>query len=163
MSDLDQDRLKQELQTLGEDAPTQDELTLATADGDDAVDVAVVAALVGISEPLENAELSEMSQARAWRKVEGRLGLQAPRPAAAQSARRRPWAMVAVGLAAAAAVTFIIVRPGPQPDGEHHEMAIALQTQARQGLSTLGVEPGGESARAQQMLADYEARMEGAG
>jgi hypothetical protein len=167
MTELDKGTLQKELEGFGESSPTDEELAILAQgleEYEDA-DVATLAALVGLSTPVEDAELSEMGQARAWRKVEKHLGEQPAAPAA--SGTRRSWPMVALGLAAAAAVTFIIVRPGADTRGssDQHELAVAMQTQTRQGLAVLGVKPGSESARAQDMLADYEQRMseEGAG
>lgn len=164
MTDHDPTAIARELEVLGEAAPSPEELSME-ATLDDHVDVASVAALIALSQPLEGADadpLSDMERARAWRKVEARRADEGPSPRTAGGTSGRPWALIATGLAAAAVVTFVLVRPGPDPDpveDGQHEMAMAMGEQARAGLQTLGVRPGSESARAHDMLADYEARL----
>lgn len=164
MTDHDPTAVARQLEALGEAPPSRAEVS-AEATLDDDVDVASVAALIALSQPLDQANagpLSEMEQARAWRKFEARRGDEAPARERGGGASRRPWALIATGLAAAAVVTFVLVRPGSEVgtgDEGQHEMAMAMGEQARVGLKTLGVEPGSESARAQDMLADYEARL----
>lgn len=164
MTEFNSDTLQKELDGLGEASPSDEELAMVAQgleEYEDA-DVATVAALVGLTSPVEDAELSELGQARAWRKVEKHFGPAPAKPAAGGS--RRSWPMVALGLAAAAAVTFIIVRPGTggQADGgsDQHELAVAMQAQTHQGLAVLGVKPGSESARAREMLTAYEQRLD---
>lgn len=165
MSDHDPTAIARQLEALGEDPPSPAELS-AEATLDDDVDVASVAALIGLSRPLEGDDagpLTDMERARAWRKIELRMPEgDAPREQPG-GATGRPWALIAVGLAAAAVVTFVLVRPGSGPDTStdgQHEMAMAMGDQARAGLQTLGVRPGSESQRARDMLRDYEARLE---
>jgi hypothetical protein len=164
MTDHDPTAVARQLEALGEAPPSPAELS-AEATLDDDVDVASVAALIALSRPLDEADagpLSEMEQARAWRKFEARRGDETPARDQGGGAARRPWALIATGLAAAAVVAFVLVRPGTGAgtgDESQHEMAMAMGEQARVGLKTLGVEPGSESARARDMLADYEARL----
>lgn len=168
MTDHDPTAIARELETLGEDPPTPGELS-AEASLDDDVDVASVAALIALSEPLEGADaepLSDMERARVWRKFEARRpdgDGSRPEVANAGGTSGRPWALIAAGLAAAAVAAFVIVRPGPDSspgtDDGQHEMAMAMGEQARAGLQTLGVGPGSESARAHDMVAAYEARL----
>jgi len=161
--------LDRELERLGEPPPTEDERRQGGAD-EPAIasdpELATCAALFELSrtQPVEG--LSEVEGARAWRKVERRIG--DADAAAADRTRRRAWIVVATAMAAAAIVTFVLVRPQAhtgEVDDEQHEVAAALGTQARAGLEALGVSAGSQSRRADQMMRDYEARLarEGAG
>jgi hypothetical protein len=158
--------IARELAALGEEPLSAEELALLESESAlDQDDVASVARLAELSEPLAFDDLSELETHRAWRNVEQRLAGPA-KPDHADTAPRsgggpRRWLFAAIGLAAAAAIILIIV---DQPASEHDAEAVAeMGKQARETLhTTLQMLDGGvsDTARAEQLAAEYQQRLE---
>lgn len=144
--------LGDQLVTLGEAPPSEAELVLLRGLADDSdpdtnptsstnPDIASVARLAELAEPIAFEDLSELELHRAWRGVEQRL------PGAGASARIKPWLFAAVGVAAAAAVLLIVVQ-----SGRHSEDSRQAQTLSDKQLAELAAL--GDQARAALRLLD---------
>jgi hypothetical protein len=178
--------IERELAALGEAPPSAEELALLEAgELDEIVDhaeLASVARLVGLAEPINFDDLSELETHRGWRTVEQRLararrvddladepladepGLadepdndprtDEPRPVGGGPQR---WLFAAIGLAAAAAIAVIILRPS-QP-GLDPEQVVKMGEQARATLRVLQ-HGASDTQRAEQLAAEYQQRLE---
>jgi hypothetical protein len=146
--------LGDQLVTLGEAPPSEAELVLLRGLADDSdpdtnptsstnPDIASVARLAELAEPIAFEDLSELELHRAWRGVEQRL------PGARASARIKikPWLFAAVGVAAAAAVLLIVVQ-----SGRHSEDSRQAQTLSDKQLAELAAL--GDQARTALRLLD---------
>lgn len=165
--------IERELAALGEAPPSAEELALLARDDDDLDaldDIATVARLSEQAEPLAFEDLSQLETHRGWRNVEQRLaGSQAARanePAANDNhptpsgGGPRRWLFAAVGLAAAAALVLIIVRPSTPEQPELDAEAVAeLGKQARATLKILD-DGASDTQRAEQLAAEYQQRLE---
>lgn len=159
--------IERELAALGEAPPSAEELALlASGDLDHVSDVATMARLAELSEPLAFDDLSELETHRGWRNVEQRLGSSEPAREVDEPPTQtspigggpRRWLFAAIGLAAAAAITVIIVRPS-SPEPVDPEQVVQLGEQARATLKTL--ENGAsDTQRAEQLAAEYQQRLE---
>jgi hypothetical protein len=151
--------MRRELEALGEVELDADEgALLAVGDGevDSAPDVAAVARLHELAEPIEGGELSELAGAAVRRRIEER------RPGRAG----RRGLVGGLGLAAAAVAVAALVRWRSRSDQRARAAVLALRGEARAGLAALGVQPDGGSERARRIAAEYAARVratEGAG
>lgn len=167
------DTIERELAALGEAPPSAEELGLLDRLGDHE-DIASVARLAELAEPLAFEDLSELELHRSWREVEQRQqqsrGSAQPATAGAGPGPRR-WLLAAAGLAAAAAVVLLVVRPlandegggtgrdgGGGPDGDAQQVA-KLGEHARATLRALddGVS---DTQRAEQIAAEYQRQLE---
>lgn len=167
--------IERELAALGEAPPSAEELALLASDGDpdELDDIAHVARLTELAEPLAFDELSQLETHRAWRNLEQRLAGGAQSTAAEQSAEHareqqpsptgggpRRWLLAAAGLAAAAALVLIVVRPpGPGQSDLDPEAVAKLGEQARASLQALE-DGASDTQRAEQLAAQYQQRLE---
>lgn len=152
--------IARELEALGEDPPSADELAmLAAASLDDEPEVAGTARLIELAQPDfagPSEPLGELGKQRVWRTVEARRGLSRGR----SSAR---W--VAVGLAIAAALALLVLMPGrgeqAREDGPSAAELAEVGEQARLALRALddGLD---DTTRAERMRGAYVERMEAA-
>jgi hypothetical protein len=164
--------IERELAALGEAPPSAEELALlASGELDDDAEIASVARLAEIAEPIAFAQLSELETHRAWRTVEQRLARSTASDAEQLDARpseQRPlgprlaggpkrWLLAAVGLAAAAAIVVIIVPRSP-PELDPEQVA-KMGEQARATLRTLQ-HGASDTERAEQLAAEYQQRLE---
>ena len=167
--------IERELAALGEAPPSAEELALLASDDDDDLDalddLATVARLSELAEPLAFDDLSQLETHRGWRNVEQRLARPEParatEPAANDSASEHPggggprrWLFAAVGLAAAAALVLIVVRPSaPEQPELDAETVAELGEQARATLKILD-DGASDTQRAEQLAAEYQQRLE---
>ena len=155
--------LRRELEALGEPPPSDDELALFERDLEDDPEIATVSRLVELSAASESTEpLSELELHRAWRNVEQRT---VSKPAVERSVvGSRRWLIVAVGLAAAAGVLFIVI--GPERDatldanakGPSREQVAEMSEQVHATLQALD-DGKSDSERAAELAADYQRRL----
>jgi hypothetical protein len=161
------DTIERELAALGEAPPSAEELGLLDRLGDHE-DIASVARLAELAEPLAFEDLSELELHRSWREVEQRQqqsrGSAQPATTGAGPGPRR-WLLAAAGLAAVAAVVLLVVRPlandeggGTGRDGDAQQVA-KLGEHARATLRALddGVS---DTQRAEQIAAEYQRQLE---
>ena len=170
--------IERELAALGEAPPSAEELALLAGELEDHDEIATVARLAELAEPLAFDELSPLETHRGWRNVEQRLArVQAPEQATQQQASEqsspsgpsrggsspRPhgrWLLAAVGLAAAAALVLIVVNPSTPEQPELDAEAVAeLGEQARATLKALD-NGASDTQRAEQLAAEYQQRLE---
>jgi hypothetical protein len=158
--------IARELAALGEAPPSAEELALlasrpgyrADEELDEHDEVASVARLAELSEPFGFDDLSELETHRVWRNVEQRAARAEPGHARRPSGGGpRRWLFAAAGLAAAAAIAWIVVG---SPAPEHDADAVAdLGTQARATLQMLD-DGASDTERAEQLAAEYQQRLE---
>jgi hypothetical protein len=167
--------LRRELELLGEEPPSPEELALLEQDGERESEIAIVSRLAELAEGERFDALSELELHRGWRNVEQRavgavepigpvvhVGHVGHRPTGA-GARR--WLFAAVGgLAAAAAVLFVVF--GPERDADRHATAEApsieqVEELGEQVRATLRVLDDGksDSERAVERAAEYQRRL----
>jgi hypothetical protein len=154
--------IARELAALGEEPLSAEELALLESESAlDQDDVASVARLAELSEPLAFDDLSELETHRAWRNVEQRVAPAKHAEVPRRGGGPRRWLFAAVGLAAAAAIVLIVI---DQPAPEHDARAVAeMGKQARETLhTTLQMLDGGvsDTSRAEQLAAEYQQRLE---
>lgn len=172
---LDLSAIERELAELGEDGPSAEELALLEGGAvEHSGPVASVVLLSELGQPHAFDDLSELETHRGWRKVEARLGDEASKqagdpsstepaakPSGASSPRR--WLYAAFGVAAAAALTLIVVDPNGNEgsDGSASVDAEELAAMGKEARGLLDAIDDGktDTERAQAMLADYEARL----
>jgi hypothetical protein len=163
--------LRRELELLGEEPPSEEELALAldrTGDdhGDDHgdhADIAVVSRLTELAAGERFESLSELELHRVWRTVEQRAANAEPAKTIGGSGARR-WLLAAVGgLAAAAAVLFVVL--GPDDDARHadaqapsSEQIAEMGEQVRASLKALD-DGKSDSERATELAAEYQRRL----
>ncbi len=161
---LASEAIARELEALGEEPLSADELAMLAADAlDEEPAVASTARLIELSQPYAAPELTELGAERVWRTIEGRRAPQAralARPA--PSRRWVPW--VAVSLAIAAALVLVVVIPSDDDDsGERNdpsnEQVAVIGDQARSALRALD-DGLSDTARAERLSADYQRRLE---
>jgi hypothetical protein len=161
--------IERELTALGEAPANAEELAAVGLEIDEQPELAVVARLTELAEPLGFDDLSELELHRAWRKVE-QVVEAGPEPGDAQrepagpaGAGPRRWLYAAFGLAAAAALLLLVVRPFGarsitelEPDAE---AVLQLGDQVRATLRALedGVD---DTQRAELRLLEYQGRLE---
>jgi hypothetical protein len=168
--------IERELAALGEAPASAEELAMLREPGelDSLHPVASVARLAEVAEPIEINDLSELELHRGWRNVELRLARSsearqstpsdrsAPAPAPSGGGPRR-WLFAAIGVAAAAAILVIVLRPADAPTVAKTkidaESVSELGDQARASLKVLddGIT---DTQRAEQLAAEYQARLE---
>lgn len=170
----DAEQLTHELASLGEAPPSEAEIELLrNVDlgldllGDDP-EVASVARLAELAEPLEFEDLSQLELHRTWRGVEQRLPDAAASPQTRTGGGVRPWLFAAVGVAAAAAVLLIVLQPGEDsqqaraPDAQLLPEQVAelaeLGSQARTALRMLD-DGQTDTERATQLATAYQRRL----
>ncbi|EDM81364.1 hypothetical protein PPSIR1_39275 [Plesiocystis pacifica SIR-1] len=177
---LDLSAIERELAELGEDGPSAEELALLEGGAvEHSGPVASVVLLSELSQPHAFDDLSELETHRGWRKVEARLGDEAAKraggpgstepaskPGGAGSGSPRRWLYAAFGVAAAAALTLIVVDPNGNEGNQGSEASASVDAEE---LAAMGKEARGlldaiddgktDTERAQAMLADYEARL----
>jgi hypothetical protein len=164
--------LRHELELLGEQPPSPAELALALEqDAEHDSEIATVSRLVELSETERFAPLSELDLHRGWRNVEQRaVGEASVEPVG--MARRGPtgggarrWVFAAVGgLAAAAAVLFVVL--GPERDTARQataeppssEQVAETGDQVRATLRALD-DGKSDSERAAERAAEYQRRL----
>lgn len=167
--------IERELAALGEAPPSAEELALLAGELDDDDEIATVARLAELAEPLAFDELSPLETHRGWRNVEQRLAAgQAfgeahadAEPHASEqpgshgaSPRQGRWLLAAIGLAAAAALVLIVVNPSNPEQPELDAKAVAeLGEQARATLKALD-NGTSDTQRAEQLAAKYQQRLE---
>lgn len=178
--------IERELATLGEARPSAEELDLiGHADHVDHVGhadhVANVARLAELAEPIAFDDLSELETHRSWRSVELRLAQRPNTPGPGPGRARvedehdastptgggpQRWLLTAVGIAAAAAVLLIVLRPFEQPkiaEAEpakpDAELVAQLGERARVALNALD-DGTSDTQRAEQLAADYRRQLE---
>ncbi|PRQ06634.1 hypothetical protein [Enhygromyxa salina] len=160
-SNPDAAQIMHELATLGEPPPSAAELAHDSLDDDP--EVASVARLAELAEPLEVRDLSELELHRAWRGVEQRLPGASASPAPEPSrGAKLPWLIIAVGVAAAAAVVLIVLPPGEDSQRRakvQTEQVTELGDQARTALRVLD-DGQTDTERATQLAATYQRRLE---
>jgi hypothetical protein len=148
--------IARELEALGEDPPSAEELAmLAAASLDDEPEVAGTARLIDLAQADAAVEpLGELGEQRVWRVV-------ASRRASGRALVSARW--VAVGLAIAAALTVLVLVPGrDEPAREQGPSASEVGEvgeQARLALQALddGLD---DTARVEQLRDRYAARLE---
>jgi hypothetical protein len=185
----DTESIERELMALGEAPASAEELALlGETEAEARVEagaeaLAHVARLLELAEPLEFEDLSELETHRAWRTIEQRTSepqLGKPTAARPQGSEAhgdpsphphgggpRRWLFAAVGVAAAAAVLFIILRPTdptrPDPitaESRVDPQAVAeLGAQARASLKVLD-DGTTDTQRAAQLADAYKAQLE---
>ncbi|MFO7561350.1 MAG: hypothetical protein R6X02_01800 [Enhygromyxa sp.] len=163
--------IERELAALGEAPPSAEELArLGSGALDDDAAVASVARLAELAEPIAFEDLSELETHRVWRAVEQRLTSaeaardaerpdprpSEPRPTGGGGSKR--WVFAAIGLAAAAAIALLIVRPSSTPELDP-EQVVELGEQARASLRALQPETS-DTQRAELLAAEYQQRLE---
>jgi hypothetical protein len=161
--------LRRELELLGEEPPTAEELALLLEqEGESDPEIATVSRLVELAQGERFAALSELELHRGWRNVEqraagdGRVELVRHQPTGG-GARR--WLFAAVGgLAAAAGVLFVVLGPGRDTDRHAGVEAPSTEQVAEMGeqvRATLRVLDDGksDSERAVERAADYQRRL----
>jgi hypothetical protein len=160
--------LRRELELLGEEPPSAEELALVH-DGTrgDPAEVAVVSRLTELATAERFDPLSELELHRVWRSVEQRAatghGKQATKTIGGGGARR--WLLAAVGgLAAAAAVLFAVLGPG-RDEARHadakapsSEQVAEMGDQVRATLQALD-DGKSDSERAAELAAEYQRRL----
>jgi hypothetical protein len=172
--------LRRELELLGEEPPSAEELALVL-DGTrgDPGEVAVVSRLTELAAAERFDPLSELELHRVWRSVEQRAahaepdaagpagptghGKQATKTIGGGGARR--WLLAAVGgLAAAAAVLFVVLGPG-RDEARHadakapsSEQVAEMGDQVRATLQALD-DGKSDSERAAELAAEYQRRL----
>jgi hypothetical protein len=166
--------IERELAALGEAPPSAEELALLAEDSFDHVDldheVATVARLAELAEPLAFDDLSQLETHRGWRNVEQRLARAQPdgrattpvseHPSGSSGGGPRRWLFAAIGLAAAAALVLIVVNPSTPEQPELDAEAVAkLGEQARATLKLLN-NGASDTQRAEQLAAEYQQRLE---
>ena len=161
---------RDELAALGEAAPSEAEQLLLRGDGLDAPEahadpsVASVARLAELAAPLKFEDLSELELHRGWRGIEERLPGAAAHPAPSTGGGVRSWLFAAVGIAAAAAVLLVVLRPGKDtqqaqaPSPEQVTELAELGEQARAALRVLDDDQT-DTERATQLAAAYQRRL----
>jgi hypothetical protein len=169
--------LRRELELLGEEPPSAEELALVLdGTGDDLGEVAVVGRLTELAAAERFDPLSELELHRVWRSVEQRAapaepdatgptghGKQATKTIGGGGARR--WLLAAVGgLAAAAAVLFVVLGPG-RDEARHadakapsSEQVAEMGDQVRATLQALD-DGKSDSERAAELAAEYQRRL----
>ncbi|HLT35318.1 MAG TPA: hypothetical protein VK034_03510 [Enhygromyxa sp.] len=168
--------IERELAALGEAPPSAEELALLESGGlhrldhlDHAAEIAGVARLAELAEPLAFEDLSELETHRGWRTVEQRLtrpgsaadvdpGDARPSDSSPSGGGPRRWLFAALGLAAAAAIVLIIVRPSASEPLDPEQVA-ELGEQARASLQILE-DGASDTQRAEQLAAEYQQRLE---
>lgn len=152
--------LERELAALGEAPPSAEELALL----EDDVEIASVARLVDLAEPFAFDNLSQLETHRGWRTVEQRLARAKSAPAAAHPSETSPvgggprrWLFAAIGLAAAAAIALIILRP-TTPNSLDPKAVAKMGEQARATLRTLS-HGTSDTQRAETLAAEYQQRL----
>lgn len=153
-----------ELEALGEAPLSAEELaTVRTGQLDDEPEIASLARLSELSEPLEFDALSELETHRAWRRVEQELeqdSSPAATPASAPLASPAPrrWLFAVAGLAAAAALALLVV-PRGSGDGLSAEEVAQQGESVRRALSALD-DGRSDSDRARDRARAYQQRLE---
>lgn len=149
--------IARELEALGEDPPSAEELAmLAAASLDDEPDVAGTARLIELAQvdAALDEPLGELGKQRVWRAVESRRGVGRDRT----SGR---WLGLGLALAAAAALLVWVVpeRDEPRETGPSAAEVDEVGEQARLALQTLddGLD---DTARLEQLRGRYAERME---
>jgi hypothetical protein len=169
------EQIQRELASLGEAPLTEAELALihdqaeqadaASGHLDHDPDIASVARLAELAEPIEFEDLSQLELHRAWRGVEQRLSGPAASPKTGGGGRA--WLFAAVGVAAAAIVLLIVLQPDrdsqqARAPSNHldHEMAelAELGDQARAALRVLD-DGQTDTERATQLATAYQRRL----
>lgn len=154
---MSDDRIAQELRTLGEVELSDEELRFVRAGAKTGADsdVATVATLVELASPSPvDPELSELSRRRVWNRVADRMGL-ASDPA---TVRRGVVRTLLAGIAMAASVAAMVrVAPDvpPPPDEEERAALQDLGEQVRASVQAIDDRTDSERARA---LADEYAQ-----
>jgi hypothetical protein len=159
--------LRRELELLGEEPPTAEELALLEQDAESEPEIAIASRLVELAGGERFDSLSELELHRGWRNVEQRAVNEAP----LESARHAPtgggarrWLFAAVGgLAAAAAVLFVVFTPerdDPHATAEAPSSARVAEM-GEQVRATLRVLDDGksDSQRAAERAAEYRQRL----
>jgi hypothetical protein len=170
--------LRRELELLGEEPPSPDELALLEQDGEQEPEIAIVSRLVELAQAERFDSLSELELHRGWRSVEQRAvndgsvehGGPVGRVEHVQDGHRptgggaRRWLFAAVGgLAAAAAVLFVVF--GPERDTQQQaaeapssEQVAEMGEQVRATLRVLD-DGKSDSERAVERAAEYQRRL----
>jgi hypothetical protein len=147
------DTIARELEALGEEPLSADELAMLAGDEvEDEPAVASTARLIELSRPLEPVSLSEIDQQRVWRTIEQR-----------RSGANRRWApWIAVGLAVAAAAVMLVLLPGDDRDASTGPSAAEVAEVGAQARSALRALDDGlsDTDRAERLNADYRKRLE---
>ncbi|PRQ02926.1 hypothetical protein ENSA5_18650 [Enhygromyxa salina] len=163
------EQIERELVALGEASPNATELALLERELDDEPEVASMARLSELAEPLAFEDLSELETQRAWRKIEEQVGSNPDRdeaiaaPAASSpvggSTRGR---LLAVAGLAAAAVVLVIILPQEREQQAEGPSAKEVAELSEQVRSTLRLLDDGktDTERAAALAADYERRLE---
>lgn len=169
--------IERELAALGEAPPSAEELAML-AELEDHGEVASVARLTELADPLAFEDLSELETHRGWRNVEQRLARSSGEPTGEVAPSKRPtpsgggprrWLYAAIGVAAAAAVLFVVTRPalrlGPGKDetvADSKVDAKAVAELGEQARASLKILDNGttDTQRAEQLAAEYQARLE---
>jgi hypothetical protein len=152
------EQIERELEALGEDPPTAEELAMLERDVDDDPDIATVARLTELARAEAPASLSELELQAAWRKAEQRLDHSEPAPPRRAGSSPRRWLLLAAtGLAAAAAVLVIVVPQTSESEPSAAEIA-ELGDQVRASLAVID---DGESGtqRADALVAAYQQQL----
>lgn len=165
--------LRRELELLGEEPPSPDELALLEQDGEQEPEIAIVSRLVELAQAERFDSLSELELHRGWRSVEQRAVNDATveRVEPVEPVGHRPtgggarrWLFAAVGgLAAAAAVLFVVF--GPERDTQQaaaeapsSEQVAEMGEQVRATLRVLD-DGKSDSERAVERAAEYQRRL----
>lgn len=166
--------LRRELELLGEEPPSAEELALLEQEAEQEPEIATVSRLVELAHGERFDSLSELELHRVWRNVEQRAVNDAPAEPAEPAvpvvhrptgAGARRWLFAAVGgLAAAAGVLFVVL--GPERDTDRHATAEAPSSEqvaklGDQVRATLQVLDDGksDSQRAAERAAEYRRRL----
>ncbi|NVB40038.1 hypothetical protein G6O69_19490 [Pseudenhygromyxa sp. WMMC2535] len=168
MTSPSKDTIARELAALDEAPLSEDERALLESEGalEGRAEIAEVARMHELAEPLAFEDLSELELHRGWRRVEARS---APAPDEQGSTRgraggggRRRWPLAAAGLAAAAVLAVLVLREGEGPSQTELAELAEVGEHARSLLEALddGV---GDSERAAALAADYERRLRAGG
>lgn len=162
--------LRRELELLGEEPPSPAELALVLGqDAEQDLEIATVSRLVELAEGERIAALSELELHRGWRNVEQRAVHDAssePAKHAPTGGGARRWLFAAVGgLAAAAAVLFVVFGPERDParqaaaEPPTREQVAKMGEQVRATLKVLD-DGKSDSERAAERAAEYQRRLE---
>lgn len=161
----DAEGIERELAELGEPPPSAAELALAARPEalDAEPELACVARLSKLAEPLTFDDLSELERHRGWREVERRLDDRAPEAAKLERGGgvARRWPYLAAGLAVAAAVLLVVLQPDAEladPGPSASEVA-ALGDTVRASLRALG-DGETDTQRAASVVEQYQRRLE---